>query len=406
MPGVILIVIDDLPPAAPDVDLSDGRPIESLGSGRGDRDEPNPRPVSPAEPWAAALRPHRSCVAPHQPRGPALATILTGRDVFAHGLLVDTPGAEPDPAVPTLAELVAARGVETDAILNPPAWLGRGFDRLVAAESSRQPGNRAAALRATVERVLAERLAGARPFLLFIDAGEGSMRRDLPSPPPVDDDGDASRSADRDAPLANDRRRGDTNQTSTGDVARLLALIAERISAHAAVANVHVVVTGVGSALAASSRPTERHTRVPYGYMVGGAATVEQPEALSQYDLCPTILDALVLFDVAIEQWLPGVSRLPGASVGVDNEPLRDLLITWGNAARGWRTPRWLLTEPCPIGNESAVPAALFDLGDVEPHQDVAAAHPEIVAELRRRLRGHVRRRLAETGRDLAALGA
>jgi hypothetical protein len=46
----------------------------------------------------------------HRPRGPALATLLTGRDVFAHRRACD--GDEIDPRLPTLLTLLEARGVE------------------------------------------------------------------------------------------------------------------------------------------------------------------------------------------------------------------------------------------------------------------------------------------------------
>jgi hypothetical protein len=46
----------------------------------------------------------------HRPRGPALATLLTGRDVFVHRRACE--GDEPDPRLPTLPTLLESRGVE------------------------------------------------------------------------------------------------------------------------------------------------------------------------------------------------------------------------------------------------------------------------------------------------------
>ena len=54
----------------------------------------------------------------HRPRGPALATLLTGRDVFVHRRACDED--ELDARLPTLQTLLESRGIEVGAALGPP----------------------------------------------------------------------------------------------------------------------------------------------------------------------------------------------------------------------------------------------------------------------------------------------
>jgi arylsulfatase A-like enzyme len=56
----------------------------------------------------------RECVSPHIPTHPGFTTTMTGRDVFAHGIVSHAGARELDPAVPVLAELASARGVAVD----------------------------------------------------------------------------------------------------------------------------------------------------------------------------------------------------------------------------------------------------------------------------------------------------
>src|SRR5437868_3101210 len=64
-------------------------------------------------PWAELAARGASfldCTAPHLPTDPAVGTILTGKDAFAHGVFRD--GDERDVAVPLIGDLLAERGVE------------------------------------------------------------------------------------------------------------------------------------------------------------------------------------------------------------------------------------------------------------------------------------------------------
>ena len=225
---------------------------------------------------------------PHTPSKPALATLLTGRDVFAHGVL-DDDSPPPDPIAPQLPDLVAARGVEV-------------------------AGPSAGAL-----RLLPNHLAQDRPFLLIAVGAPP----DLELPP-------------------------------------------------------HVLLFAVAETACLLVWPR----RVPVGQRVRAQ--------VRSLDVAPTVLDALGLADVAVEHWLPGASLLPLAESADPRTTYRELYLTDGRHRRGWRTPEWVLWES-PEGTTLARPRNQLE--------DLAEAHPDVVAELRRRMLGHARRRAAETGR-------
>src|SRR5690348_1165815 len=96
--------------------------------------------------------------------------MLTGRDVFAHGIVSHAGQRELDTAVPLLAELVAARGVQTAAVDNLGKWFQRGFDpyRPYSWEKDpRSPWRKAEAVNAPTLAALDECAASGRPFFLF-----------------------------------------------------------------------------------------------------------------------------------------------------------------------------------------------------------------------------------------------
>jgi arylsulfatase A-like enzyme len=238
----------------------------------------------------------------HLPRIPNLATLLTGRDVFAHRVAFDGD-ASLDEAVPTIAEIAAERGIFTAAAADLPGDLGRGVEHHAS-------------------DALTACLAQPRPFLLLLPHGQ---------PPPLVPD-------------------------------TLLVVVMPT----------RCMLTWPG--------------RVPSGERRGGGVRAQ--------DVAPTLLDALGLADAAMAQGLWGPSLLAMAETRDDRGTAVELYITDTSAGarrRSWRTRDWLLVEDVESGTRALSPRA--DAG-----RDVATDHPDVVRELTARMRGHCRRRCAETG--------
>lgn len=119
-------------------------------------------------------------------------------------------------------------------------------------------------------------------------------------------------------------------------------------------------------------------------------------------DVAPTVLDALGLTDVALEQGMPGQSLLPLAEARDDRGTVAELYLTESTwmRKRGWRTREWKLIEALEPDFHGGPLVELYDrIADPNEQHNLADARPDVVRELTARMRGHARRRAAETGK-------
>jgi len=139
---------------------------------------------------------------------------------------------------------------------------------------------------------------------------------------------------------------------------------------------------------------------VPLAIRAPGFAPRRVKEVVRQVDVLPTLLD---LAGLPLPNWLAGRSLVP-AMKGQPEDAVGALaeLDLSGNVADSWRTQRWRLIRS---GREGT--PQLYDL-DADPHEtsDVAAQHPDVVAELEAELAsakaaGRERARLFGGGREV-----
>jgi arylsulfatase A-like enzyme len=110
------------------------------------------------------------CFSPSIPTHPAHTSMLTGRDVMAHQVVAQGGKAELSPQIPTLAELLRARGYFTGAADNLERWFSRGFDLYDGYRWSHDMSGawrKGEAVLDTSLRVLNQAAAQGKPFFLF-----------------------------------------------------------------------------------------------------------------------------------------------------------------------------------------------------------------------------------------------
>jgi arylsulfatase A-like enzyme len=111
-----------------------------------------------------------NCFSPSIPTHPAHTSMLTGRDVMAHQVVAQGGKAELAPAIPTLAELLRARGYFAGAADNLQRWFSRGFDLYEGYRWSHDMSGawrKGEAVVETALRVLNQAAAQEKPFFLF-----------------------------------------------------------------------------------------------------------------------------------------------------------------------------------------------------------------------------------------------
>jgi arylsulfatase A-like enzyme len=130
-------------------------------------------------------------------------------------------------------------------------------------------------------------------------------------------------------------------------------------------------------------------------------------------DLAPTVLDAFGLVDLGWEHGLPGQSLLGLAEHGDERGTCREVLLTectW-QRKRAWRTPEWKLIEALEPDPHGGPTVELYDRADPLERENLAAARPDVVADLTARMHGYVgpprptapeEKQYAEGGRDVA----
>ena len=390
------------------------------------------RPTSPhLDRLAAGGTLFLDCVSPHIPTHPAFTTLHTGRDVFGHGVVAHAGATEPD-EVPTLADLLSARGVFTAAVDNLGRWFTRGFELSRSYEWEKPPRGawrKAEAVNAQALPALNACAASDRPFLLFVHYWDPHTPY-LP-PPPFDrifyegDERDPSyRSmgpvfgfepfreyfeqwmggvtdvrfpiaqydaevAYADAAIADLLTRLDELGLREQTLVVVVADHGEIMDEHVGCFDHHGLYEGNVRVPCLLSWPG----RVPAGRRLGGTVRM--------LDLAPTVLDAFGLIDLGWEHGLPGQSLLGLAEHGDERGTCREVLLTectW-QRKRAWRTPQWKLIEALEPDAHGGPMVELYDRSDPLERNNLAETRPEVVAELTARMHGYARRRAAETGR-------
>jgi arylsulfatase A-like enzyme len=372
------------------------------------------------------------CISPHIPTHPGFTTMLTGRDVFNHGVVSHAGARELDPAIPTLAELASARGVYAAAVDNLGRWFTRGFDSYRPYEWDKHPTRpwlKAEAVTAPTLAALDECAATGRPFFLFSHYWDPHT----PYLPPApfsrmfyagDERDPANRSMEKVFAFEPFRQYFEQWLPGVTDVRFPIAQYdAEIAYADAAIAHVLtrldelglrertlvLVVADHGEIMDEQVGYFDHHGlyegnvhipcilswpgRVPAGQRRGGTVRM--------MDVAPTVLDALGLVDVALEQGLPGQSLLALAEARDDRGTVAELYLTESTwmRKRAWRTREWKLIEALEPDFHGGPMVELYDrLADPAEQRNLADQRPEVVRELSARMHGHARRRVAETG--------
>ena len=130
--------------------------------------------------------------------------------------------------------------------------------------------------------------------------------------------------------------------------------------------------------------------RVPAGLRLGGNTTMKS--------IMPTILD---LLDVETDIAFDGQS-LAGEMAGKPRQPEEEFYITECTWMRkhGWRTPKWKLIHALEPDFHFKPEVELYDLRkDPEELVNLAEEHPDVVADLERRMQDWIAKRESETGR-------
>ncbi len=124
------------------------------------------------------------------------------------------------------------------------------------------------------------------------------------------------------------------------------------------------------------------------------------PGFVQQFDIAPTILEVC---GVADTERMEGTSLLP-CIYGIRDENYSELYLseaTW-ELKRGVRTYRWKFIDSIEQDFHSRPMQELFDLeADPTEQDNIADKHPDVVAELKRKLDSYLDRRLRETGRTV-----
>jgi arylsulfatase A-like enzyme len=398
-----------------------------------------PRPTSPhLDRLAASGTLFLDCVSPHIPTHPAFTTLHTGRDVFGHGVVSHAGAVEPAD-LPTLAELLAARGVFTAAVDNLGRWFSRGFElsRSYSWEKPPRGGwRKAEAVNNEALPALEACAASGRPFFLFVHYWDPHTPY-LP-PPPFDrrfyqgDERDpANRSmepvfgfepfrayfeqwlpgvtdirfpiAQYDAEIAYadaavGRLLGRLDELGLREQTLVVVLAdhGEIMDEHVGYFDHHGLYEGnvrVPCLLSWPGQGAGAAGRVPPGRRLGGTVRM--------LDVAPTVLDAFGLVDVGWEHGLAGQSLLDLAEHGDERGTCRELLLTectW-QRKRAWRTTDWKLIEALEPDPHGGPMVELYQRSDPLERHNLAEARPDVVAELTARMHGHARRRAAESGR-------
>jgi arylsulfatase A-like enzyme len=110
-------------------------------------------------------------ISTHIPTHPGFTTILTGKDVMAHGVVNIGKAMDLPPEVRMLQELLGEHGYRTAAADNMRRWFTRGFEiyrDYAFGGSPHAPWHKVEAVNAVALPLLDELAAGGQPFFFFV----------------------------------------------------------------------------------------------------------------------------------------------------------------------------------------------------------------------------------------------
>jgi len=370
---------------------------------------------------------------PHIPTYPGHTTLLTGRDLYAHQITGQsgTPGLSPD--IPTLAELLAARGYFTAAADTLGRWFRRGFERIETYSWDRshpKEWRKAEAVNVAALKVIDAAAAQDRPFFLFLHYWDPHT----PYLPPApfsrmfyegDEFDPANRSMEPVWAFENFKwyfREWMPGVTDIefpkaqydAEIAYMDACLAHvftRLEELNLVNDTLLVITADhGEELDEHGCWFDHHglydtnIHIPLIMRLPGRipANARIPGFARMTDITPTILDYAGLLDPALR--FDGVSLRPlmeGASPGVSRGTCDMLHLTENTwmKKRGLRTHEWKLIVALEPDIHGFPMVELYHLTtDPAERTNLADARPDVVEELRERMEAHVCCRTAETG--------
>lgn len=369
---------------------------------------------------------------PHIPTFPGHTTMLTGRDMYAHQVTGQSSTPELSGEIPTLAEILSARGWFTGAADNLGRWFARGFQRYESYHwdtTHPREWRKGEAVTATALQILHEAASQDKPFFLFFHYWDPHTPYLPPAPfTRMFYEGNEFDPNNRSMELVwafenfkwyfNEWMPGVTDiefpkAQYDAEIAYMdacLAHVFSRLEELRLMDETLLVITADhGEELDEHGCWFDHHGlyepnirvplilrlpgRIPAGLRVSGFTRMQ--------DLAPTILDYAGLLDPALK--FDGVSMRPlienpcGVSRGTC-DALHLSENTWMKK-RGLRTHEWKLIVSLEPDIHGFPMTELYHLTtDPEEKFNLAEERLDVTHELRGRLEGHVRRRVAETG--------
>jgi arylsulfatase A-like enzyme len=371
---------------------------------------------------------------PHIPTFPGHTTMMTGRDIYAHHVTSQSATPELSPEIPTLAEILSARGWFTAAADNLGRWFQRGFQQYEGYgwdTNAKDAWRKGEAVNATALKVIDAAAEQDRPFFLFLHYWDPHTPYLPPAPfSGMFYEGDEydpdNRSMDpvwafenfkwyfhewmpnvtdiefpkaqydaeiayMDACLAHVFTRLEELRLSGDTLLVMTADHGEELDEHGCWFDHHGLY--------------EPNVRIPLIMRLPGRipAGLRVPGFARTTDITPTLLDYANLLDPALT--LDGVSLRPlieqpdsGRRGTCDTLYLTEN--TWMKK-RAIRTPEWKLIASMEPDLHNLPPLELYHLtSDPGELVNLAADRLEVVEQLGARLEEHVQRRCAETGRE------
>lgn len=374
------------------------------------------------------------CYAPNIPTHPSFTTMLTGKEAISHSIVNIGGGVPIAPGVRLLPEILGEHGYATAAVDSMGRHFERGFDDYITYDWDRSDPTvlrKAETVTALALPVIEQLSRGDAPFFLFVHYWDPHTPY-LPPPPyrskfygrgrdPYDVDNHSMDEAWSWEPFKwyfHSWMPGITDSEyvinlydgETAYMDRQLRRIWAALEPVAAETLV-IVTADHGEILDEQLGFFDHHGlyegnvhvpllmfwpgRLPRGRRV--------PGWVQNVDLAPTILD---LAGIPDRDRMEGLSLLPSI-FGVRDGNYDELVFseaTW-QLKRAIRSGRWKLIEALEPDRHGRPMHELFDLdSDPREQNNLAAAQPEQVAELHRRLDQWLERRLHETGRTVDPL--
>ena len=370
------------------------------------------------------------CISPHIPTHPGHTTMLTGRDAISHQVICHGGDVELAADIPLLPELLAARGFRTAAADNLKRWFLRGFAdyRPYEWERAERVWRKAEGVQRTALEALDAAAADRRPFFLFVHYWDPHTPYFPPAP--FDrlfypgDPTDARRTGMAEAlalePFREPWGRWWGHVTDIAyPVSQYDGAIAYWDATFAAFTGrleelglrdqtLLVVTADHGEEMTEHRMWFDHHglydtnVHVPLLLSAPGALPAGRvvERTVSLLDVAPTILDLLGLGPLAAG--MDGRSLVPllqGDPAPATPEPALLLTECSWMKKRAVRTDRWKAIFALEPDFHDRPPVELYDLLlDPQERCDLAAARPEVVAEMRQTLERRLRERMAATG--------